>query len=157
MAGGGSKNLLLICARAISESGCAREALEDEDTYVQEAAIANLREAFKIEYDPVTKQTTITPEEKPVKSESLPVEDQRRIKWQCQVIYEKIEELNRVSSPFRDDKLYDALYEEQGFNRILVSHHIGTLLENGSISTPKPGYYAISATAHDNGTNTKHL
>ena len=133
------------------------EAQEDEDTYVQEAAIANLREAFKIENDPVTKQTTITPEEKPVEFESLLVEDQRRIKWQCQVIYEKIEELNQVSSPFRDEKLYDALYEDQGFNRILDSHHIDTLLENGTISTSKPRYYAIAAPAHDNGTITNHL
>lgn len=131
------------------------EALEDEDTYVREAVRKTLRDVFRIDYNPVTKQTSVIPEEKPVEFESLPVEEQRRIKWQHQVIYEKIEELDQISSPFRDDKLYDALYDEHGISRIEVSQHIGTLLENRTIFSPKPGYYAIATPAHDNGTKTK--
>ena len=79
------------------------------------------------------------------------------IKHQHQVIYEKIEKLNQVSTPFRDDKLYDSLYEEQGIGRIIVSQQIGTLLENRIIFSPKPGYYAIATPAHYIGTNTKQL
>jgi HEAT repeat protein len=121
------------------------EALEDEDTHVREAARETLRDTFRIDYNPVTKQTTVIPEEKPVEFESLPVEEQRRIKRQLQVVYNKIKELDQVSSPIRDDKLYDSLYEERGINRRQVTQSIGTLLENGSIITPRSGYYAIAA------------
>ena len=83
--------------------------LDDEDMFVRGAALDSLRDAFWIEYDPVTKQTTAIPREKPVEFESLPVEEQRIIKRQLQVVYNKINEMDQVSSPVRDDKLYDSL------------------------------------------------
>ena len=131
--------------------------LDDEDMFVRGAALDSLRDAFWIEYDPVTKQTTAIPREKPVEFESLPVEEQRIIKRQLQVVYNKINEMDQVSSPVRDDKLYDSLYEEGGINRRQVSQRIGTLLENGAIVTPKSGYYAVAAPFLDNGTNTEPL
>jgi hypothetical protein len=70
-------------------------ALEDEDTYVREAARETLREIFRIEYNPVTKQTINIPEEKLAEFESLPVEEQRRIERHRQVILEKIQEMDR--------------------------------------------------------------
>ncbi len=120
-------------------------ALEDEDTHVREAARETLRDTFRIDYNPVTKQITVIPEEEPVEFESLPIEEQRRIKRQLLVVYNKIKEMDQVSGPVRDDKLYDSLYEEDGINRLQVTQSIGTLLENGSIITPRRGYYAIAA------------
>lgn len=131
------------------------EVLDDEDTDVQEAARDNLRYAFGIVYDPEIEQSRIIPEKKTVEFESLPIEEQRRIKRQLQVIYEKIEEMEQIQRPVRDDKLYDALYEEHGIRRIEASQHIGTLLENRTIFSPKPGYYAIATPVHDKGTKTK--
>jgi len=49
--------------------------------------------------------------------------------------------MEQTSSPVRDDKLYDALYEEQGIDRREVTRLLVTLCKNGSVSTPKPGFY----------------
>ena len=46
----------------------------DEDTLVRMAADVSLREAFKIRYDPDTKQAKIIPEEKTVEFDALPPE-----------------------------------------------------------------------------------
>ncbi len=130
-------------------------AMEDEHAYVRETARDTLLDSFRIDYNPVNKQTTVIPEEEPVEFESLPIEEQMRIKRQLRVVYNKIKEMDQISSPVRDDKLYDSLYEEEGINRLQVTQSIGTLLENGSIITLRRGYYAIAAPVLDNGTNTK--
>ena len=118
------------------------KALYDEDANVRMVADFSLREAFKIEYDPDTRRVKIIPEEKAVEIDALPPEERRKVKSQLQTIYEKIEEMEQTSSPVRDDKLNDALYEEQGIRRLEVTQRLAMLIKNGCVYTPKPGSYA---------------
>ena len=86
--------------------------------------------AREIKYDPDTQQAKVIPEEKEVEIDTLPSEERRKINSQLKVIYEKIEEMEQTSSPVRDDKLYDALYEEQGLDRREVTRCLVTLCKN---------------------------
>ncbi len=94
----------------------------------------NLREAFKIKDDPETKQTTVIPEEKTVDLDSLPPKEQIRIYNQFQIIYAKIEEMEQSLNLVRDDKLHDALYEQQGISSREVAQCITMLRKIGSVS-----------------------
>ena len=126
------KNLKLIPGHIISKHSSARD---------------SLREAFRIEYDPDTRQFKIIPEEKAVEIDALPPEERRKIKTRLHTVYEEIKEMEQTQSPVRDDKLYDALYEEHGISRLDVTQRLAMLVKNGSVSSPRPGYYMTTLRA----------
>ena len=119
-------------------------ALHDEDAHVRMVADSNLREAFKIKYDPDTGQTENIAEKDEGDIDTLPPEEREKIDGQLQIILRIIKEMEEKSGICRDDLLYDALYEDHGIRRKQVARFIAILMKKGSIHTPNPGYYAMA-------------
>jgi hypothetical protein len=46
-----------------------------------------------------------------------------------------------VSGSVRDDDLYDALQSDHGIGRAEAARLIGVLMKDGTIYSPRPGYY----------------
>ena len=113
------------------------KALDDEDTQVRMAADSCLRNAFKIEYDPDTKQAKFIPEEKTVEFDALPPDERERIDSQLETVLKMIKNLEAQTGACRDDKLYNALYEDHGIGRRQVARLIAILKKKGSIHTPR--------------------
>jgi replicative DNA helicase Mcm len=64
----------------------------------------------------------------------------RSLQTQLQKVLNKITELER-SGPVKDDDLFESLAEEEGINRSEAAKLIGTLMRDGTIYSPRPGYY----------------
>ena len=120
------------------------KALDDEDANVRMVADDRLREAFRIEFDPDTRQVKIIPEEKAVEIDALPPEEREKIDNQLQTVLKMIKDMEEKSGICRDDLLYDALYEDHGIRRKQVARLIAILKKKGSIHMPNPGYYTIA-------------
>ena len=49
--------------------------------------------------------------------------------------------MERITSFVRDDDLFEALMEDHGVIRAEAARLIGVLMRNGTIYSPRPGYY----------------
>ena len=56
-----------------------------------------------------------------------------------------IEEMEKIDGLVRDDELYDTLYSSYSIPRKETSKLIAKLLKEGTIYSPKPGFYKITA------------
>jgi len=64
----------------------------------------------------------------------------RSLQTQLQKVLGKIAELERTG-PVKDDDLFEALANEDGINRSEAAKLVGTLMRDGTIYSPRPGYY----------------
>ena len=81
---------------------------------------------------------------KPQPFARAPPEEREKIDSQLQTVLKMIKDLEEQSGICRDDKLYDALYEDHGIGRKQVARLIATLMKKGSIHSRKPGYYTLA-------------
>jgi len=65
----------------------------------------------------------------------------RSLQNQLQKLLQAINEMERVSGSVRDDDLYDALQSDHGIGRAEAARLIGVLMKDGTIYSPRPGYY----------------
>ena len=65
----------------------------------------------------------------------------RSLQIQLQAVLEVIGEMERIEGAVRDDDLYEALRSEHGLGRTEVARLIGVLMRDGTIYSPRPGYY----------------
>ena len=65
----------------------------------------------------------------------------RSLQTQLQKLLQVISEMERVSGSVRDDDLYDALQSDHGIGRAEAARLIGVLMKDGTIYSPRPGYY----------------
>ncbi len=65
----------------------------------------------------------------------------RSLQNQLQKLLQAINEMERVSGSVRDDDLYDALQSDHGIGRAEAARLIGVLIKDGTIYSPRPGYY----------------
>lgn len=65
----------------------------------------------------------------------------RSLQAKLQVALQTLNEMERVSGTVRDDDLYEALQEGQGIGRSEAARLIGVLMRDGTIYSPRPGYY----------------
>jgi DNA replicative helicase MCM subunit Mcm2 (Cdc46/Mcm family) len=49
--------------------------------------------------------------------------------------------MERIEGAVRDDDLYEALSSDHGIGRTEVARLIGVLMRDGTIYSPRPGYY----------------
>ena len=117
------------------------KALADENTNVRMVTDQCLRETFKIKYNSETRQSEDIAVNDEYDLKNLPPKEREKINRQLQTVLSKIEEMEYFSSPVRDDKLYDMLYDDHGLGRKQVARLTAILMRNGSVYSPKPGYY----------------
>ena len=65
----------------------------------------------------------------------------RSLQNQLQKLLQVISEMERISGSVRDDDLYDALQSDHGIGRAEAARLIGVLMKDGTIYSPRPGYY----------------
>ena len=65
----------------------------------------------------------------------------RSLQNQLQKLLQALNEMERVSGSVRDDDLYDALQSDHGIGRAEAARLIGVLMKDGTIYSPRPGYY----------------
>ncbi len=65
----------------------------------------------------------------------------RSLQNQLQKLLQVVSEMERVSGSVRDDDLYDALQSDHGIGRAEAARLIGVLMKDGTIYSPRPGYY----------------
>jgi replicative DNA helicase Mcm len=68
----------------------------------------------------------------------------RSLQVRLQRVLSIIAELERETGVVKDEDLYKALEEEYGMNRNEVARLIGILMRDGTIYSPRPGYYKRS-------------
>ena len=69
----------------------------------------------------------------------------RSLQMQLQKVLGVISEMERVTGVVKDEDLFEALLEEHGIGRTEVARLIGVLMRDGTIYSPRPGYYKRTA------------
>jgi replicative DNA helicase Mcm len=65
----------------------------------------------------------------------------RSLQMQLQKVLSVISEMERVSGTVRDDDLFEALLQDHGISRSEAARLIGVLMRDGTIYSPRPGFY----------------
>ena len=65
----------------------------------------------------------------------------RSIRNQLQKVLQVISEIERISGSVKDDDFYDTLQSDHGISRPEGAHLMGVLMKDGTIYSPRPGYY----------------
>ncbi len=65
----------------------------------------------------------------------------RSLQNKLQSVLGVIGEMDRIEGMVRDDDLYEALSSDHGIGRTEAAKLIGTLMRDGTIYSPRPGYY----------------
>ncbi|UCH56698.1 MAG: minichromosome maintenance protein MCM [Candidatus Bathyarchaeota archaeon] len=65
----------------------------------------------------------------------------RSLQMQLQKVLGVISEMERITGVVRDDDLFDALMSDHGIGRSEAARLIGVLMRDGTIYSPRPGYY----------------
>jgi replicative DNA helicase Mcm len=65
----------------------------------------------------------------------------RSLQNQLQKVLQVIGEMERISGSVRDDDLYDSLMSDHGLGRAEAAKLISVLMRDGTIYSPRPGYY----------------
>ena len=69
----------------------------------------------------------------------------RSLQMQLQKVLGVISEMERITGVVRDDDLFGALLEDHGVGRAEAARLIGVLMRDGTIFSPRPGYYKRTA------------
>ena len=69
----------------------------------------------------------------------------RSLQVQLQKVLSVITEMERISGVVKDDDLFDALLEDHQISRAEAAKLIGVLMRDGTIYSPRPGYYKRTA------------
>lgn len=64
---------------------------------------------------------------------------------QLQKVLGVISEMERVTGVVKDEDLFGALLEDHGIGRAEAARLIGVLMRDGTIYSPRPGYYKRTA------------
>ncbi|MBU1082426.1 MAG: hypothetical protein KKB59_18215, partial [Spirochaetes bacterium] len=67
----------------------------------------------------------------------------RSLQAKLQKALQVIGDMERVSGSVRDDDLYEALLSDHGIGRTEAARIIGVLMKDGTIFSPRPGYYKV--------------
>ncbi|MBN2336516.1 minichromosome maintenance protein MCM [Candidatus Bathyarchaeota archaeon] len=65
----------------------------------------------------------------------------RSLQNQLQKVLQVVNEMERISGSVRDDDLYDSLQGDHGIGRAEAARLVGVLMKDGTIYSPRPGYY----------------
>ncbi|TET72416.1 Minichromosome maintenance protein MCM, partial [Candidatus Bathyarchaeota archaeon] len=65
----------------------------------------------------------------------------RSLQMQLQKVLGVLSEMERIEGVVRDDDLFDALLSDHGVGRSEAARLIGVLMRDGTIYSPRPGYY----------------
>jgi replicative DNA helicase Mcm len=65
----------------------------------------------------------------------------RSLQNQLQKVLQVIGDMERTTGTVRDDDLYDTLQSEYGINRSEAARLVSVLIKDGTIYSPRPGYY----------------
>jgi replicative DNA helicase Mcm len=65
----------------------------------------------------------------------------RSLQMQLQRVLGVISEMERITGVVKDDDLFDSLIEDHGISRTEAARLIGVLMRDGTIYSPRPGYY----------------
>jgi replicative DNA helicase Mcm len=65
----------------------------------------------------------------------------RSLQVQLQKVLSVITEMERITGVVKDDDLFDALLEDHQISRADAAKLIGVLMRDGTIYSPRPGYY----------------
>jgi len=65
----------------------------------------------------------------------------RSLQNQLQKVLQVVGEMERVSGSVRDDELFESLQSEHGIARSEGARLVGVLMKDGTIYSPRPGYY----------------
>jgi replicative DNA helicase Mcm len=65
----------------------------------------------------------------------------RSLQMQLQKVLGVIGEMERVSGVVQDEDLFTAMLEDHGIARSEAARLIGVLMRDGTIYSPRPGYY----------------
>jgi len=65
----------------------------------------------------------------------------RSLQNQLQKVLSVVSELERISGTVKDDDLFDSLAKDHGVSRAEGARLIGVLMRDGTIYSPRPGYY----------------
>jgi len=60
---------------------------------------------------------------------------------QLQKLLQVITELERISGTVRDNEVYEAMMSDHGIGRAEAAKLIQVLIRDGTIYSPRPGYY----------------
>jgi replicative DNA helicase Mcm len=69
----------------------------------------------------------------------------RSLQLLLQKVLEVISEIERVTGIVKDEDLYETLIQDHGINRMEASRLIGVLMRDGTIYSPRPGFYKRTA------------
>jgi replicative DNA helicase Mcm len=65
----------------------------------------------------------------------------RSLQNQLQKVLQVISEMERISGSVKDDDFYDTLQSDHGISRSEAARLVGVLMKDGTIYSPRPGYY----------------
>jgi len=65
----------------------------------------------------------------------------RSLQMQLQKVLSVISEMERITGVVKDEDLFDALLQDHGINRTESARLIGVLMRDGTIYSPRPGFY----------------
>jgi replicative DNA helicase Mcm len=69
----------------------------------------------------------------------------RSLQLLLQKVLEVISEIERITGIVKDEELYETLIQDHGINRMEASRLIGVLMRDGTIYSPRPGFYKRTA------------
>jgi hypothetical protein len=64
---------------------------------------------------------------------------------QLQAVLAAIGDMERIEGMVSDDDLYESLSSEHGIGRTEAARLVGVLMREGTIYSPRPGYYKRTA------------
>ncbi|MCW4050579.1 MAG: minichromosome maintenance protein MCM [Candidatus Bathyarchaeota archaeon] len=136
---GGEASAVAITARQLESlvrmaEARARAHLREEITVEDAEAVQNLMQKSleQVGIDITTGQIDI---------DILYTGKPRSLQNQLQKVLQVLSEMERLSGSVRDDDLYDAMQSDHGINRSESAKLIGVLMKDGTIYSPRPGYY----------------
>jgi replicative DNA helicase Mcm len=136
---GGEASAVSITARQLESlvrlaEARARSELRDEVTVEDVEAVINLmqRSLTEVGIDLETGEIDI---------DILYTGKPRSLQMQLQKVLQVISEEERQSGVIKDDDLYEALLQDHNINRSEAAKLISVLMRDGTIYSPRPGYY----------------
>ncbi|MGD2200864.1 MAG: minichromosome maintenance protein MCM, partial [Candidatus Bathyarchaeota archaeon] len=136
---GGEASAVSITARQLESlvrlsEARARVHLREEVTVEDaEAAIALMQRSLE--------QVGIDVETGEVDIDILYTGKPRSLQMQLQKVLNVISEMERMEGTVRDEDLFDSLMSDHGISRTEAARLIGVLMRDGTIYSPRPGYY----------------
>jgi replicative DNA helicase Mcm len=136
---GGEAAAVAITARQLESlirmaEARARAHLREEVTVEDSEAVINLMQSslMQVGIDVVTGEMDI---------DILYTGKPRSLQNQLQKVLQVIGDMERISGTVRDEDLFDSLQSDHGIGRSEALRLVQTLMRDGTIYSPRPGYY----------------